>query len=427
MKNTLLVIATFYALAINAATIKNNDSCDVAVLPAATLLLPYFEVDVNAPATTASTTLFTVVNTTQSPQIARVTLWTDLGYPVVNFNLFLTGYDVQPINLYDILVKRTIAPPNGATSDAPVGDRSLLNDANPKFAPGAVDACAHNPGPISADIANDIVNALTFGHISGCGEPQVGLTHAKAIGYATIDLVNTCGATFPTSAGYYNELLYDNVLTGDYQVVSPNPVTGNYASGNPLVHIRAIADGLPYTFYDRYTPRNTPAIDRRQPLPSVFAARYIQSGFSSFNANFQIWREAITGADATCSAYAQNNGTASKITEVIRFDEHENPTTSGGICVRPCPHDIFFPATSSTSTSSGIYPPLSVSGDIGGWMYLNLNNAGSPAYSKTRASQNWVTVSMFAEGRFSVMFDATALANGCTPPRSQGATIGPAP
>ena len=75
-------------------------------------------------------------------------------------------------------------------------------------------------------------------------------------------------------------------------MINPNSSTGNYASGNPLVHIRAIPEGgaagtvvatnLPYTFYDRYTPRTTPAMDRRQPLPAAFTARYIQGGTAAF-------------------------------------------------------------------------------------------------------------------------------------------------
>lgn len=64
----------------SAATRNNDDSCDIALLPAATLLLPWFDVDINAPLGLANTTLFTVVNTSQRPQIARVTLWTDLAY-----------------------------------------------------------------------------------------------------------------------------------------------------------------------------------------------------------------------------------------------------------------------------------------------------------------------------------------------------------
>ena len=73
-------------------------------------------------------------------------------------------------------------------------------------------------------------------------------------------------------------------------------------------------------------------------------------------------------------------------------------------------------------------------------MYFNLNNGGSTNYSPARAgfainsttvrpSQNWVIVSMFAEGRFSVDFDAAWLGNGCSAPVAlssvPGAFIGP--
>src|SRR3954463_10663618 len=81
-------------------TTNNDDSCDIGVTPAATLLLPYFEVEVDEPPLLARTTIFTIVNTSQYPQIARVTIWSDLAFPVMNFNLFLTGYDVEPVNLY---------------------------------------------------------------------------------------------------------------------------------------------------------------------------------------------------------------------------------------------------------------------------------------------------------------------------------------
>ena len=74
------------------ATTNNDDSCDIGTAPAATLLLPYFEV---AQARTSETTLFTITNTSQFPHIAHVVLWTDFSYPVIDFNIYLTGYDVQ--------------------------------------------------------------------------------------------------------------------------------------------------------------------------------------------------------------------------------------------------------------------------------------------------------------------------------------------
>src|SRR3954451_4946983 len=83
----LLLIATS-AFAASPFSINNDDSCDVIVAPAATLLLPYFEVDLD-PAGTGQTTIFTVTNFFYRPQVAHVTLWTDHGYPVMALNLYL--------------------------------------------------------------------------------------------------------------------------------------------------------------------------------------------------------------------------------------------------------------------------------------------------------------------------------------------------
>jgi hypothetical protein len=446
------------------ATTNNNDSCDIGPYPAATLLLPYFEVDINAPASTAQTTLFTITNVSDLPQIARITLWSDLAYPVLTFNVFLTGYDVQPINLYDILVRGVIAPPSGTTSNgsytgpSPIGEISALNSANPNLLPDTpTTSCTTLPGAIPPSLLSDVRNGLTTGTISSCGTARVSTGHANAIGYATIDVVANCDSIGPLSPGYWDELLYDNVLMGDYQQIDPKPTTGNFASGNSLVHIRAVPDGgivksvtgtnLPYTFYDRLTPRNGDRTrDRRQPLPSTFAARFIEGGSTSFNTNFKIWREAAIGPDATCADY--NGKGQQMVVEAVRFDEHENPTTDECGVYFCVPFVMTMPEASNTPSSSGNFPPISTSGDVGGWMYLNLNNGGSTQYSaapgrdfKTgasvstgpRQSQNWFVLTMFAEGRYAVDLPAMALGNGCSP--SPGITtanggvvfIGPVP
>jgi len=402
------------------ATTNNDDSCDIAVLPAATLLLPYFEVDFNSPQTTAMTTLFTIVNTVQQPQIAHVTIWTDWGFPVLDFNLFLTGYDVQAINLYDIFGPRgTIAPPYGTTNEIETGLRSLDNDANPNFIAASAANCAQLPGPIPVRILNDMRTAVTTGiYDYSCGRNvTIGGKHRNAAGYVTIDVLSDCTLTLPTQPDYYKELLYDNVLTGDYMWISPNSTTGNYAGANPLVHIRAIPEGgpagvvtateLPRTFYGQYNPPANQAADRRQPLPSTFAARFIQGGPGAFNTHYVIWREGLTGANAACNDYARNGSSEMSVRSVIRFDEHENPTTLASSCLPLYCPNLTLPATSSTETGAALFPLISNSGDLGGWTSFDLS------HSAANRSQNWVVVSMSAEGRYSVAFDALALSNGC--------------
>lgn len=157
-------------------------------------------------------------------------------------------------------------------------------------------------------------------------------------------------------------------------------------------------------------------MDRRQPLPATFSARFIAGGPTAFDSEFRIWREGLIGNGAACADYAKNLGSSMKVADVIRYDEHENPTVNPPACPRLTCQPLYFilPETSSSVSWYSMLPPLSTSGDLGGWVYFNLNNASSTAFSSPRHSQNWVVVSMSAEGRFSVMFDATMLANGCT-------------
>ncbi|HYM60647.1 MAG TPA: hypothetical protein VEZ11_07125, partial [Thermoanaerobaculia bacterium] len=71
--------ATF-ANGLQPTTTNNDDDCTIGTAPAATLLLPYFDVDFKSPQTTAQTCLFTIVNVTRLPQIAHCTIWTDWSF-----------------------------------------------------------------------------------------------------------------------------------------------------------------------------------------------------------------------------------------------------------------------------------------------------------------------------------------------------------
>lgn len=431
----LSLLLSLIAPVLSAATTRNDDSCDVSVMPAATLLLPYFEVEVAKPPATARTTLFTVINTSNQPQIAKVTLWTDYSYPVLEFQIFLTGYDVQAINLWDVLARGVLL---GSSNRSTPGSRSLLTNA--KFLPDATATCGNLPGQLPPSILADIQNAFSVGTNTACGSSRIGSANAPlVVGYATIDLVATCRYGFITEGATFDTLLYDNVLTGDWQLLNPDPASGNFASGTPLVHLRAIPEGgsagerietnLPYTFYDRFGGAPRRFTDRRQPLPSAFAARYIQGGASGFDSNFLVWREGRTGPTSTCADYRAQNGEL-PISGIVRFDERENPTTTTlqcAACLFPIPFNTR--STSSLASTSQVFPPLT-SGDTSGWMAFNFDNGGATTYGaangrdfKTgssttvgpRPSQSWLVPVLVAEGRYSAAREATALANGCSP------------
>src|SRR3954449_2478903 len=464
-------------------TTNNDDSCDIGVAPAATLLLPYFEVDV---ANRTQNTLFTITNVSRLPQIAHVTVWTDWSFPVLDFNIYLTGYDVQGINLNDILTTGVVAQPNGTgptTAQSPLGALSAGFTANPNFAgipAGSGINCSGQAGQLNTALVAAVRSALTTGvynpgGTAACPNP-VGGSHPNAIGYITVDVASNCSLALPTDPNYYaRDILFDNVLIGDYQQIGPAPngtvATSVDAGGNAMVHIRAVPEGgpagaplagmqtnLPYTFYDRYTPTANRTLDRRQPLPALWAARYIQGGPGAFATNYKIWREGF-GA-GSCGASLALNGSL-PVAEIVRFDEHENPNTSLPCNGSPCltPTGVNLPETSARNTADNTSFPNISSADVGGWMYLNLNNLGSTGYSVTRnvggipttvtgpgstsnlapqgsgttgprPSQNWVIVEMFGNAgggsRLTVDFDAAWLGNGCSPAVAAGATIGPA-
>ena len=197
------------------ATTDNDDSCTIGTLPAATLLLPYFEVET---ATRGVDTFFTVTNTTDLPEIAHVTVWTDWSLPVLDFNIFLTGYDVQAISMYDVIVNGIIAPTNpaltagGTSSNTTPGAISSANNANPNI---VLANCTALPGFIPPATRAAVQSALTTGiynasgFAAGCGSTQVGTSAAShrtattAVGYVTIDVTSRCSTTLPNDPSYF--------------------------------------------------------------------------------------------------------------------------------------------------------------------------------------------------------------------------------
>lgn len=428
------------------ATTNNDDSCDISVAPAATLLLPYFEVDLANRA--GENTIFTITNTSNLEYVAHITLWTDYSYPVIDFNVFLTGYDVQSISMYDVIALGQIANPVGTGFGRPGSPEGAYStdDANP-----LVDqtTCRTLPRQLTADYITRLQQAFTLGRHPALGTGGTACTNIgssghrnnNAIGYATVDVASVCGTQLPSDPQYFvgtrAEALFDNVLIGDYQQVNSGQA---YAQGNPMVHIRAIPEGgtpedaietnFDRTFYGRYQPALDPNADRRQPLPSVFAARYINGGSGSFETFFKIWREGDTDGLSACEDVV---GNITSVTEFVTFDERENaqgaaPDTGP---ISPAPINEFaLPETGLYEFGGAAQTFPELPDVLSGWIYMNLDNEAEDEV----ASQNWVVVSMRAEGRYSVDFDAAWLANGCTPEVGEsrvnagasGVIIGPA-
>jgi hypothetical protein len=405
MKKTAICIALLGLVALGGQAIAAIGTIDD--VPAATLLLPYFEVSPDG----NLTTLFSINNASAAPAIAHVTLWTDKSIPTLDFNVYLTGYDVQTFNLRDLFLNGEIPQTShNNTSISPVGLFSSASSPNPNFAPSpSCDSQLPLP-PLPATLLNHIQLSHTGQASPIFGGLCSGNPSDNYIGYITIDNVNFCTLDFPNALDYFidggngaaNNI---NQLWGDYFYVD---LANNFAQGETLVHIEA-SDQLgagDYTFYARYSG----GADNREGLASAFAVRYgdfspLPGGTSLF-----VWRDSkldegpfVCGGAPSWYPLSQN--------QIVIFDEQENPdvpvTTPFSPAI-PGTSLIPFPAeTNNTQVGGPAFPvPFQF-----GWLYLNLNTitGGLPAFDPI--TQNWVTAKVDAFGLFSVGFDAIQLDN----------------
>jgi hypothetical protein len=394
--------------------------CTIDAVPAATLLLPYFEVDLaNA---TGQTTLFSVNNASATAVLAHVVVWSDLSVPVLDFNIYLTGYDVQTVNLRDILVGGALPRTASAGQDpgdaiSPHGDFS--QDINFASCSGLL------PAPVlPASFVQHLQQSLTGLSSSVLGNRCAGRAFGDNIarGYITIDTVNNCTLRFPGDPGYFGGDATDqNVLWGDYFYVNS---AQNFADGNTLVHIEASGTNPEtsvagqYTFYGRYDAWT--AVDHREPLATNFAARYVTGGTFSGGTSLLVWRDSkVNQGPFTCPVSPGVRPAWYPLGQegIVIFDEQEQPQVAQSFPVSPQPPQtglIPFPAEAQRTRVGSAELPVPFNF---GWLYLDLNTAvaaaGNNPPEDPLAAQAWVTIEMEAQGRFSVGFDAIQLDSAC--------------
>jgi hypothetical protein len=410
-----LMLCAVAALAVDA---RAQVTPPVPNAPAATLLLPYFEADLDNVA--GSTTLFSVNNASATAILAHVTLWSDLSVPVFAFNIYLTGYDIQTINIRDVLlgtVPRTASA--GQDFNDQISPKGILSqDINFASCSGQL------PPPVVPAVYQPYLrSALTGGpssfHSGMCVGRNLG-TPSIARGYVTIDTVNNCTLRLPSDVGYISsDLTFQNTLWGDYMYINPSQ---DLAYGDALVHIPAnftdpqVNTPGQYTFYGRYTSWN--AADRRVPLATNFVARFVAP--KDFKTTAKARRrtalppstELVVWRDPKVSAQAFTCGTTPPwyplTQEQVRaFDEQEQsqlPTFS----TPPFPG-----ATQRVTLASAAFPLTAYSG----FLFLDLNTtvSGSPNPPEDpAAAQAWVTILQRVQqgpngGRYDVGFRAIRL------------------
>ncbi|MFN7961488.1 MAG: hypothetical protein U0002_09470 [Thermoanaerobaculia bacterium] len=416
-----LTVLCLGLLLLAGASVARAEIGTIDNVPAATLLLPYFEVDLDN--ADGVTTLFSINNASATAVLAHVTLWTDLSVPTLDFNVYLTGYDVQTFNLRDLFTTGSV--PRTASAGQDPGDTISpkgIYSQDINFA-----SCTNQlPLPNLPPTLLDHIRAAHTGQASPIifGGLCSGVDHGDNVarGYVTIDTVNSCSLEFPASPGYFtNFATFQNVLLGDYFYVNS---VENFAQGETMVHVEADPQTLGaanYTFYRRYTSGE----DAREGLDNIFFARFINGGAFDGGTSYVVWRDAKrTISPFSCALTAPSPFPLAQ-NQIVIFDEAEHPSvppTSPFSPPVPGTSLVPFPWEANRTLVGG--PDFPVPYTFG-WIYLNLNNAVAGSQVPFEPlMQNFVTVVMDANGRFSVGYDGFSLSNVTFPATASDQHIG---
>lgn len=387
-------------------------------VPAATLLLPYFEVSL-APG--VADTYFSINNASSTAVLTHVTVWSDQSVPVLGFDVYLTGYDVQSIHLRDVLINGNV-PITASVGQDP---KDSISPRGPISQDINFPSCATFPYPSGYLSASYRLHLQTW--LQGLPSPIPGLTsqcagsdrdpapgrQADGIlrGYVTIDTVSSCNLLFPSDASYPSILTSQNVLWGSYHFFRNQE---NLAQGETLVPIEACIGCIPpgrHTFYGRYNGGT--GIDRREALPTTFMARYT-AGIFNAGTEFLVWRESGSAAAAyPCTLPGPAAWHPLGATQIVLFNEQEQPVTveSCPQADRNCRRRGLLPNEANrVHVANGLFSPFS-----SGAAYLNLQHRGILSVYNDLSAQAWVTVLMTATGRYSVGFDGIQIDNAARP------------
>ncbi|RPJ53279.1 MAG: hypothetical protein EHM23_31260 [Acidobacteria bacterium] len=349
----------------------------IDVTPAATLLFPYFEVELAEPNAMGRTTIITIQAATPTATVAHVTLWTDLGIPTYAFDVYLTGYDMQAISVRDIFegnLPRTAS--DGQDPPDTISNQGLYSqDINFPSCTGRLPY-----QPIPADILADIRAAHTGNAIPSSGR-FAGTSRGDQVarGYITVDTTTQCSALLPNQAGYFTSVASNlNSLLGEYVFIDP---AENFMYAEKAVHIEASsALAGQRTFYGRLASA-AGGIDIREPLPSTWVFGALTDPVVAGRTELILWRD--PGVEvSTFTSQPPAGPFPMPVVEARAYDDESRPSAL---------------APSFAPYAAGKIRVMETITSKLGWGRLNLNVG--PAAADGR--QSWVTPIRTWEGRFS--------------------------
>jgi len=352
--------------------------------PAASLLVPWVEVDMAR--LDGRTTLVSIDNTEDTPALARLTLWSDCGLPLLAFDLYLAPRETRPLNLRDVIVNGQL-PLSAPSTHAPFPDCSI---------------------PLELPLLNDAALATLQAQLSGQPDPGDGLCRGSdrgqpnlATGYLTIDSVRRCASSAldPTQGGYFARASGDGSDgLADFRNVLAAEVFYAESAEDSAQGIDAIA--LPAAG-DRFTTWGFPSFyggdrgDRRLPLGSRPTARFLSGGAFDGGTDLLLWTAGRTAAPFACAATCPGSEQW-----ILRWTEHAE--SGQAVSQGELPAGPFVRRIAVGSNA------LAVEGTAGSLLLevLQTAAAGAPADHLRRQA---VAIPIFsAEGRYSVATSALA-------------------
>lgn len=382
--------------------------CAIDTVPAATLLVPYFEVDLDQCADPWGylDTQFTVGNATDQPVLAGVTYWSDWGVPLFGFQIYLPGHAAERVTLGELLCDNALPQTGSAVSPHPPGTGA------PVAFPGCNDSAVPGTAPnyalpaLSPAVLAHLREALT-GRLSSLHAAYYGHDWGDGVarGYVTVDALARCHLLFPSSPGYFSDsgaASRDNVLVGEWGITSP---PNNSSHLQPAVAIEAssgeFGDG-DVTFYGRYVGFS--GHDGREPLPTTFAAAFaLAAPFDT--ADQLLWRERVSIEPSPTPAEPVDLPLDER--SVTWFDSESMPYPSE---LAPAPPGaevsdlVDYPVVCHAYTEAEVPYPVPA-----GWQYSNLQNVQSAG----PVGQSWFETRSRTLGRWDTCRPAVPLDSSC--------------
>lgn len=384
--------------------------CSVDPVPAATLLMPYFEVGGCASPALDKTTRLIVTNTSQQSRLAHVTLWTNANVPAFDFDVYLHGYAQETIDLRALFCSGAL-PRTGTGTGGPgrlAAGEVNFTGCSSSSTPGATPNYAALDGAAIAQLRADFSAQPGAGGLCRSLPPPAPAP-AEFTGFATVDLVDACNAPVAGEAGFATPLLEANVLAGRATLEDP---AGNISYGYHAVAIEA-ASGAQLTgsrtFYD-YDPAG---LDLREPLPTAWGVDF--SPGTGDVAELVIWRGlGQVGTPFACNSvpawypldFANISGFSTRGALV------ENDDGRAAILQRSPP--LAPVATQRVRPYSG-FPT--------GFVRLNLQHSRLPLGEV--GGQGWLMRLQAREGRYATEEVGTILDSSCTGPAFDNVSAGP--